>query len=237
MNPTPLSHLPGGRVLDVASGRGGSIQFLIENLPTYEEIIGIDITAADAKTVAAFEGKAVRFMQMDAAHMDFADASFDAVCIVNSLHHLADLPGALAEMNRVLKPGGYFIIIEMYRDEQAETQLTHVSLHHWWAAVDTARGVCHNETFTHQHLLELVDSLGLQSPAIHTLSDLSEDPKAPDSIQYLNAVIDQYIQRAEGLPNQAALVERGEALRQRVHEIGLHGASALLVTGQKMAET
>jgi ubiquinone/menaquinone biosynthesis C-methylase UbiE len=233
MNTPPLSHISGGRVLDVASGRGGSIQFLIENLPAYDEIIGIDIVAADAATQSAFEGKKVRFLQMDAAHMDFADASFDAVFIANSLHHLADLPGVLAEMNRVLKPGGHFIIIEMVRDEQAETQLTHVHLHHWWAAVDTARGVCHHETFTRQQILDRVAGLGLQAPAIHELSDTSDDPKAPETIQYLDTVIDQYIQRSASLPNAVELTRRGEELRQRVHEIGFHSATSLLIVGHK----
>lgn len=236
MNTPLLSHILGGRILDVASGRGGSIQFLIDNLPAYNEIIGIDITTVDAATQAAFEGKAVRFLQMDAAHTDFPDASFDAVFIANSLHHLADLPGALAEMNRVLKPGGHFIILEMYRDNQAETQLTHVHLHHWWAAVDAARGISHNETFTRQQILDLVAGLGLQPPIIHELSDTSDDPKSPEAVQHLDAVIDQYIQRAANLPNAAELTQRGEELRQRVHEIGLHGASALLVIGQKGTE-
>jgi ubiquinone/menaquinone biosynthesis C-methylase UbiE len=125
MNPTPLSHLTGGRVLDVASGRGGSIHFLLENLPACDEIIGIDITPVDAAAQAAFEGKNVRFLQMDAARLDFPDASFDTVFIANSLHHLADLPGALAEITRVLTPGGHFIVLEMYRDDQELRQRVH----------------------------------------------------------------------------------------------------------------
>jgi len=55
---------------------------------------------------------------MDAREMAFADASFYTVCISNSLHHMADLERVLAEMARVLRPKGRFIVAEMYCDGQ-----------------------------------------------------------------------------------------------------------------------
>ena len=69
-------------------------------------------------------------------------------------------------MGRVCKPGGQFIISEMYRDGQTETQQTHVALHHWWAAVDTAEGILHHETYTRQELVEITEKIGLAVPGI-----------------------------------------------------------------------
>ena len=127
-----LGHLSGGRVLDIATGAGGFVQFLLDGLRDHGEIVGIDANAERGEPfAAAFDGRPdVRFEQMDAHRLAFADGSFDTVCVSNSLHHFADPAPVLAEMLRVLRPGGHLVVNEMYRDGQSETQATHVLLHH-----------------------------------------------------------------------------------------------------------
>lgn len=53
---------------------------------------------------------APNFAQADAAHLPFADATFDAVVSNHSLEHFDDLAGALAEIGRILKPDGALYI-------------------------------------------------------------------------------------------------------------------------------
>ena len=230
-----LKALNAGRVLDVATGNGNFIQSLIGTLNSFDEIIGIDTSE---KGAAAFEqtfaGKPVRFMKMDAAKMEFPDAAFDTVCISNSLHHMPDLGAALSEMKRVLRPGGSFIVSEMYRDGQTETQMTHVLMHHWWAAVDTAKGIVHKETYTRQQILDILSALGLHGMTMQDESDLSDDPKNPETIKYLTDGVDQYLKRIQGLPGEANLRERGLELRQRAEEIGFHSATSLLAIARKL---
>jgi SAM-dependent methyltransferase len=180
----------------------------------------------------AFTGKPIRFIKMDAEKIEFPDASFDTVSISNSLHHMASLEQVLSEMKRVLRPGGYFIASEMFSDNQAETQMTHVELHHWWAAIDRAQGVSHNETYSHQQLLNILTGLGLIEISVETSCDLSPDPKDPETIKYLVDVTDQYLQRLEGLPGKDVLRIRGMELRQRVEKIGFHSATSLLFIGK-----
>jgi ubiquinone/menaquinone biosynthesis C-methylase UbiE len=230
-----LKNLPAGRVLDVATGNGNFIHFLIKNLGYFDEIVGIDTSEkVGAAFAEAFKDQPkVRFETMDAAKLNFPDAFFDTVCISNSLHHMPDPEPVLSEMKRVLKPGGHFLIAEMYRDNQTETQMTHVLMHHWWGAIDTAKGIIHNETYTRQQLLNIVSGLGLQELVVHDLSDLTDDPKAPETVQYLTNIVDQYLQRLEGLPGEDKLRARGLELRQRVEEIGFHSATSLLVITKK----
>jgi SAM-dependent methyltransferase len=227
-----LSHLTAGRVLDVATGSGGFVNFLLENKMEYTGIIGIDTSErADAAFAEAFKDRPhIHFERMDAARMAYPDASFDTVCIANSLHHLPDLDAVLSEIKRVLCPGGNFILLEMYCDGQIETQQTHVQLHHWWAAVDRTQGVTHNETFTRQEVLEITSGLQLRGVEMHTLSDTEAAPLDPETIGQLGGIIDRYIQKAEGHPD---LQQRGEELRQRVQKIGFHSAASLLVIGTK----
>jgi SAM-dependent methyltransferase len=228
-----LASLSGGKVLDVATGAGGFVDTLLENLQNVEEIVGIDIEERGAQAFARnFADKPIRFVKMDAARMTFPDASFDTVCIANSLHHMADPKRVLSEMKRVLRPGGNFIVLEMYRDIQTETQMTHVLLHHWWAAVDRAMGVSHNETYTRQEILAILEGIETKGWEYHHISIDDGDPKDPQTTKYLDNGIDQYIKRCEGLPDQEGLQRRGEELRKRAHEVGFQSASSVIATGK-----
>ena len=233
--PTPrdiLGHLPGGRVLDVATGSGGFIHFLLAGLQDYTEIIGTDTNerAAAAFAEAFKEKPGIHFETMDAFQLNFEPESFDLVCISNSLHHFEDPLPVLHQMERVLRPGGYLLISEMYCDGQTETQMTHVHLHHWWAAVDSANGVVHRETYPRQKLVEMAASLGLKELALHDLSETADNPKDPAILAELDPVFERYIQRAEG---HSELQTRGIELKKRVEEIGFHSATTLLAIGQK----
>ena len=230
-----FSPISAGRVLDVATGRGGFIQVLAETLQSYDEIIGVDTVAGTEEVFAqSFAEKPISYQQMDAYKLEFDDASFDMVVIANSVHHLDEPQLVLKEMQRVLKPGGRFIINEMFRDGLTEAQETHALLHHWWAAVDSAEGIVHNETYTKQELIDWAQSTGIGEWEFHEVAYLDDDPKAEATIQQLDGVIDRYISKAENLSNGSTqLVERGQALRKRVHEIGFHGATALVAIGIK----
>jgi SAM-dependent methyltransferase len=224
-----------GRILDVATGSGQFINYLIENLKDYSEIIGIDSSEkAAAAFIEAFKDKPnIHFNKMDAGHMDFADASFDTVCISNSLHHMAELQPVLEEMKRVLCSGGHFVANEMYKDNQTETQMTHVLLHHWLAAVDTAKGITHYQTYSRQQILDILAGLGLYKVVTEDVSNLNNDPKDPGIVKELTGTVDLYLKRIEGLSEEASLCERGLELRQRIKEIGFRSATSLLVIGEK----
>ncbi len=227
-----LGGISGGRVLDVATGTGGFVEFLLEGLADHGEIVGIDSNADRASAfAAAFEGRDdISFIEMDAHQLEFPEESFDTVCVSNSLHHFADPAPVLAEMLRVLRPGGHLIVNEMYRDGQAEEQMTHVLLHHWWASVNTVGGEVHRETYRRADIVGILERLALEDLRVVDLVDLDEDPHAPQTIAGLEAAIDRYIALADGHPELQA---RGEELRARLHEVGARGATQLLAIGQR----
>lgn len=229
-----LGQISAGHILDVATGNGSFITFLLDNLKDFNEITAIDLDERPLEVARkAHPQDNIHFLCMDAAHCDFEDGHFDTVCMAYSLHHMDDLPAVLAEMLRVCKPKGHFIISEMYRDGQCETQLTHVLLHHWWAAIDRAGGITHYETYTRQQIIGMIEKLGLSSREYYDLLDLDANPKDHRLLQELDVIVDRYIQRAQGLPGETDLRGRGEQLRQRVHEVGFHGATTLLMIGKK----
>jgi SAM-dependent methyltransferase len=227
-----LGDISGGRVLDVATGTGGFVRFLLDGLRDHAEIVGLDVNPARAAAFTeAFAGRdEVRFVEMDAHHLAFEDSSFDTVCISNSLHHVEDPAPLLADMLRVVRLGGYLIVNEMYRDGQSEEQTTHVLLHHWWAAVNRAGGEVHRDTYCRAEIVAIVERLGLADMRFGDLADPDGDPRDPATTAELEAAIDRHIGLAAGDRN---LVARGEELRARLRSVGARSATQLLAIGRR----
>ena len=96
-------------VLDVACGTGD----LSIELQTNAEarVIGTDF-CRPMLTVAAGKSADIPFVEGDAMNLGFADDSFDAVTIAFGLRNLSNFSDGLAELHRVLKPGGKLVVLE-----------------------------------------------------------------------------------------------------------------------------
>ncbi|CAA9213912.1 MAG: hypothetical protein AVDCRST_MAG50-337 [uncultured Acidimicrobiales bacterium] len=99
------------RVLDVGTGEG-QIARLAMSGPAGEEravtAIGIDPTAAQL-TLAAERGGGPAYARAGAAGLPFRDEAFDAVVACLVFEHIDDVAEAIAEVARVLEPGGRFL--------------------------------------------------------------------------------------------------------------------------------
>lgn len=107
---------PAKRVLDVAVGTADlTIEMLRRNKA--EQVTGLDLSRemmriGQQKTKAAGQESAVSFVYGNAQQMPFEDNSFDAVTCAFGCRNFQDLGAGLAEMRRVLKPGGQVTILE-----------------------------------------------------------------------------------------------------------------------------
>jgi ubiquinone/menaquinone biosynthesis C-methylase UbiE len=106
----------GSRLLDVGCGPGEVLNRLATIAPGIDAT-GLDVDAAmidRARRKAARAGRASnagpRFVVADVAAMPFPDASFDVVVSSYAVHHWPDRQAGLAEVMRVLKPGGRAIV-------------------------------------------------------------------------------------------------------------------------------
>ncbi len=229
-----LSEIVGGRVLDVATQRGGFVRILTENLSSYTEIIGIDTSEEILATAQqGFSQGNIRFACMDASRMGFENESFDTVSISASLHHLTDIASVLWEMKRILRKGGNLILAEMHQDGQTEAQLTLVYLHHWVAAVDSALGRFHNRTLTRQEIVDHVEALGLDHVRFYDSEVSDWDPIDEAEIERLDDLIDRTLQRAEAVSGYEKFKQRGEELRRRLHAVGAQREPGIVLVGKK----
>jgi ubiquinone/menaquinone biosynthesis C-methylase UbiE len=229
-----LAGISAGRVLDVATGRGQNIAAIAESFGDYTEIIGIDNVSASIEAARdATSLKGVSFLEMDAAKMTFEDASFDTICISNSMHHMVEPEAVLAESWRVLKPGGLLVVSEMICDNQTDTQMTHVLLHHWWGDIDRLRGICHNPTYSRAELTRLVETVKPSSLEAYDYVDPTMDAFDPEIRDQINGIIDDYLEKIPEGAQRDSLVEQGEALRERLKTVGMTWATGLIFLGWK----
>jgi SAM-dependent methyltransferase len=112
---TVAEHLdvpPGSRILDLGGGSG----WVSELLLTFGyRPVTIDLSRAMVRLgVRRLAGRRMeaRFAVADMAALPFRPATFDAVVVIDALHHAPDVRSVLAEAFRVLKPGARFVIAE-----------------------------------------------------------------------------------------------------------------------------
>jgi ubiquinone/menaquinone biosynthesis C-methylase UbiE len=100
---------PGQRLLDVGCGNGAALIHLAHTLGL--DVTGLDIDPDQIQTAAqAARGlPSARFLVSDATKLPLPDDRFDIVYTNKATHHVSDWPHAIAEMARVLTPGGYLI--------------------------------------------------------------------------------------------------------------------------------
>jgi ubiquinone/menaquinone biosynthesis C-methylase UbiE len=107
-----LGARPGESVIDVGCGPGFYVAELLEEVGAEGSVLGVDAAEAMlAIAVKRCEGRSnAAFEQADATALPAADASFDRAVSVQVMEYVPDVAAALAEMHRVLRPGGRAVI-------------------------------------------------------------------------------------------------------------------------------
>jgi len=97
--------LPAGRVLDVACGTGRHTRRLVE---LGHQVTGVDYTAP-MLAVARREVPRAHYSEADLRALPLASEAFDLVVCGLALAHVGELAAAVAELARVLRPGGHLV--------------------------------------------------------------------------------------------------------------------------------
>jgi demethylmenaquinone methyltransferase/2-methoxy-6-polyprenyl-1,4-benzoquinol methylase len=109
---------PGARVLDVAGGTGDLARLFARRVGVHGEVILTDVNAAmleSGRDRLLDGGWVIPAVRCDGERLPFAQDRFDCVSIAFGLRNMTRKEAALAEMRRVLKPGGRLLVLEFSR--------------------------------------------------------------------------------------------------------------------------
>jgi ubiquinone/menaquinone biosynthesis C-methylase UbiE len=114
--------LTGKKVLEVSCGAGGGASYIMRTLGP-AAYTGLDLNPASVeKCRKSHDVPGLDFVQGDAQNLPFPDESFDAVLNVEASHQYPEFHTFLAEVVRVLRPGGYFLYTDNRRPDALD----------WW---------------------------------------------------------------------------------------------------------
>ena len=105
---------PGKRALDVATGTG---DLAVELRSRGAEVVGMDFSERMLE-LAREKAPDVRFEQGNALELAYADGEFDAATVGFGARNFSDLRRGLAEMARVVRPGGRVVVLEITTPER-----------------------------------------------------------------------------------------------------------------------
>ena len=108
---------PGDRVLDVATGTGDLAMALKRRVGDEGEVVGSDFSERMLELARA-KAHDVEFEQGNALDLPYEDASFDAATVGFGARNFSDLARGLAEITRVVRPGGRVVVLEMTTPER-----------------------------------------------------------------------------------------------------------------------
>ncbi len=111
--------LTGLEVLEVGSGRGGGADYIKRYLKP-KKVVGVDFAKDAVKFCnATYDVQGLSFKVGNAMNLPFEDESFDVVVNVESSHCYPSMESFLAQVNRVLRKGGYFLFADLRYGKEA----------------------------------------------------------------------------------------------------------------------
>ena len=174
-----------GCALDLATGTGDFALDLASH-PNVSRVVGLDftpemITLAAQKAERKSLSQTLEFGVGDAHALPFADESFICVTVGFGVRNFIDVPAALAEMVRVIKPGGRVVILEIVRLEGRGLRARVLPVYFRYATPLLGAALAGNreaytylpqsvESFLRAHqLAELMEKAGLQDVRYRSL--------------------------------------------------------------------
>jgi ubiquinone/menaquinone biosynthesis C-methylase UbiE len=180
---------PTDEVLDLACGAGHTA---LAVAPHVAHVTAVDVTpdmlATAARLVAQRGVSNIAFERADASALPFADARFDLVTSRLAAHHFADPSRALAEVLRVLKPGGRFVLVDAISPEDAP-QDTFLN------CFELLRDASHVRDWRISEWLRLMMEAGFQEPSLLETFTFDLDG-------------DEWVQRMRTPPSKVAMIRQ-----------------------------
>lgn len=218
-------------VLDVGTGTGDFL-VVLEEAFTKAKITGVDPNIESIKQAKSLFPE-VDFKKMSAEDLNFKSNSFDLISISMALHHLPEIEKAFTEILRVLKPGGWIIVSELFSDNLNPAQEVHKMFHHFRSKTDRILGVSHNETFPKNEILEMLKKAGID---IQYHFEFNKDLNLIATSEELNSRLEKMkgmLESVKTYPEYETLKPKVEEFREKALKYGFQPATRVVVVGKR----
>ncbi|KAL2864983.1 putative polyketide synthase [Aspergillus lucknowensis] len=191
-----ISHrFPRMKLFEIGAGTGGATKSVLKALgSTYSSYTYTDVSSGFFENAAAMlsdHGDKVIFKTFDAertpAEQGFEEKSYDVVLASNVLHATHSLRATLENTRRLLKPGGYLVMLEVTNNGPIRVASMTGGLPGWWVGVDDGRPYA--PTTTPSVWNEVLKDTGFAG--IDTMTPERNDLAWPYSVMVSQAVDDQ----------------------------------------------
>ncbi len=222
----------GKDVLDVASGEGYGSTLLSQ---VAKQVIGVDIDQASVDYAnRTYLSNSVSFKQGDAVDLPIATASVDVVVSFETIEHFADHARFIAEVARVLRPGGLLVISSpnksVYDLQSAQPNPFHVNELDRDEFVAVLRARFDHIALSEQRALNGSIILQTDRPEIPAIETFEADDGLLFTRQPGLSGIEYFIALASTAPLPRP---RGSFLHNKAHILGLHAALEQLSSSAK----
>ncbi len=228
-----LKRINAGHFLDVATGEGDFLIYLLDAFSSFESATGIDINTESLKAARINLGmQKVDLVQGNVRKLPFEENYFDTIAVSNSLHHFDQPVKAIQSMLRVLVPGGMVIINEMINDQLNAAQQAYFDYHSLKAEIDRATGIYHRNIYTKDELPGIIFEV-LPEPAVVVVS---EDPPiiySREKMWQFFRKLDDFVSNAARLSNSNEYEQRAQKIKDRIEAHGFQKPPQLGIVAYK----
>lgn len=228
-----LKRINAGHLLDVATGEGDFLLFLLDSFSSFDSATGLDISAENLKIARQKIGvQKVDFMQGNVRKLPFEDNYFDTISISNLLHHFENPAKAIQSMLRVLIPGGLLVVNEMINENLNPAQQAHFDYHSLKAEIDMVTGGYHRKIYTKNELLQIFSESSIQL----AVEVICEDPPiiySHEKMWQFFRKLDDFISAAMHLPNGIEYENRALKIKEVIEANGFQKPPQLGILAYK----
>jgi demethylphylloquinol methyltransferase len=160
---------PGSRMLDLCCGSGDLAMLLGRAVGQTGLVYGVDfatelLAVAAQRSAKRYPPLPIKWHWGDALALDFPDSFFEGATMGYGLRNVADIPQALRELHRVLKPGGKAAILDMHQPDARPVR----SFQAW---------------FLERQVVPRATALGVRSDYEYINPSIERFPRGPEQVQ------------------------------------------------------